>query len=185
MEEIHYWPYMGVRLCSCVHNEKKHWTKIIFMEGHHWGNSKLLKYCCTISAWKKNWVFHRRQKRHCTVHQHQDLIPTLKHGESGSILVWECFAPSATGQLAVVDGGKWNQHCIKKCLSVKAGWLCWISEHIWSDIHAEIQEIPMTVFTCVYLPLHLRWKLSGVCHGVLNLTKPWDSFAWNMSSRSD
>uniref|UniRef100_A0A8C5PUM9 Transposase Tc1-like domain-containing protein n=1 Tax=Leptobrachium leishanense TaxID=445787 RepID=A0A8C5PUM9_9ANUR len=38
-----------------------------------------------------------------TAHQHQNLIPTVKHGR-GSIMVWGCFAASGPGRIVVIDG---------------------------------------------------------------------------------
>uniref|UniRef100_A0A8C5QDK8 Uncharacterized protein n=1 Tax=Leptobrachium leishanense TaxID=445787 RepID=A0A8C5QDK8_9ANUR len=36
-------------------------------------------------------------------HQHQNLIPTVKHG-GGSIMVWGCFAASGPERIVVIDG---------------------------------------------------------------------------------
>uniref|UniRef100_A0A3Q1HHZ2 alanine transaminase n=1 Tax=Anabas testudineus TaxID=64144 RepID=A0A3Q1HHZ2_ANATE len=38
-----------------------------------------------------------------TAHQHQNLIPTVKHG-GGSIMVWGCFAASGPERIVVIDG---------------------------------------------------------------------------------
>uniref|UniRef100_A0AAR2L9T4 Tc1-like transposase DDE domain-containing protein n=1 Tax=Pygocentrus nattereri TaxID=42514 RepID=A0AAR2L9T4_PYGNA len=36
-------------------------------------------------------------------HQHQNLIPTVKHG-GGGIIVWVCFAASGPGRIDVING---------------------------------------------------------------------------------
>ena len=53
-------------------------------------------------------LFGRNTQRHVwrkngTAHQHQHLIPTVKHG-GGCIMVWGCFAASGPGQLAIING---------------------------------------------------------------------------------
>uniref|UniRef100_A0A8C5WBS8 Tc1-like transposase DDE domain-containing protein n=1 Tax=Leptobrachium leishanense TaxID=445787 RepID=A0A8C5WBS8_9ANUR len=44
-----------------------------------------------------------KPKLSCTAHQHQNLIPNVKHG-GGSIMVWGCFAASGPGRIVVIDG---------------------------------------------------------------------------------
>lgn len=46
---------------------------------------------------------HHVWRKNGTAHQHQHLIPTVKHG-GGCIMVWGCFAASGPGQLAIING---------------------------------------------------------------------------------
>ena len=61
-----------------------------------------------------------RKKRHSTPHQHQNLIPTVKYG-GGSIMVWDCFAASGPGQLAIINGktnSSLSRHFAGECSAV-------------------------------------------------------------------
>ena len=101
---------------------------MMFMGGHHRRNPLLSKK--NIAAhlkfakeqldvpqryWQKNlWtdetkveLFGRNTQHYVwrkkgTSHKHQNLIPNVKYG-GRSVMVWDCFAASVPGQLAIID----------------------------------------------------------------------------------
>uniref|UniRef100_A0A3B3R2T1 Tc1-like transposase DDE domain-containing protein n=1 Tax=Paramormyrops kingsleyae TaxID=1676925 RepID=A0A3B3R2T1_9TELE len=68
---------------------------------HYWQNIQWTDET-KIELFGKN-TQHYVWRKKGSAHQHQDLIPTVKHG-GGSIMVWGCFAASGPGRIVVIDG---------------------------------------------------------------------------------
>uniref|UniRef100_A0AAZ3P037 Transposase Tc1-like domain-containing protein n=1 Tax=Oncorhynchus tshawytscha TaxID=74940 RepID=A0AAZ3P037_ONCTS len=56
----------------------------------------------TVELFERN-TQHYVERKKGTVHQHKNLIPTVKYG-GGSIMVWGCFTASEPGLLAIING---------------------------------------------------------------------------------
>uniref|UniRef100_A0A8C5PHZ7 Transposase n=1 Tax=Leptobrachium leishanense TaxID=445787 RepID=A0A8C5PHZ7_9ANUR len=79
-------------------------TRLKFAKEHldHYWQNILWTDETKIELFGKN-TQHYVWRKKGTAHQHQNLIPTVKHG-GGSIMVWGCFAASGPGRIVVIDG---------------------------------------------------------------------------------
>uniref|UniRef100_A0A803JRB2 Tc1-like transposase DDE domain-containing protein n=1 Tax=Xenopus tropicalis TaxID=8364 RepID=A0A803JRB2_XENTR len=68
-------------------------------------SSKDLQKCLASANIPSTWINtqHYVWRKRGTVHQHQNLIPTVKYG-GGGIKVWGCFAASGPGRIAIIEG---------------------------------------------------------------------------------
>uniref|UniRef100_A0A8C5WC64 Uncharacterized protein n=1 Tax=Leptobrachium leishanense TaxID=445787 RepID=A0A8C5WC64_9ANUR len=83
-----------------------------------------------------------------TAHQHQNLIPSVKHG-GGSIMVWGCFAASGPGQIVVIDG-KMNFRVYQDILQENENSK---GSHTFSTLHCE----------CLHVLFNKNMKTYNVC----------------------
>ncbi len=67
------------------------WANILWTDAT---KNLLIGRCVSCYTWRKtNTAFHKK-----------NIIPTVKHGGGGSVMVWGCFAASGPGRLAIIDG---------------------------------------------------------------------------------
>uniref|UniRef100_A0AAQ6ICM7 Transposase Tc1-like domain-containing protein n=1 Tax=Anabas testudineus TaxID=64144 RepID=A0AAQ6ICM7_ANATE len=81
-------------IAACFKFAKQH----LDVPQHYWQKQNQTK----IELFGKNTQHYVCRKKG-TAHQHQNLIPIVKHG-GGSIMVWGCFAASEPVRVVVIDG---------------------------------------------------------------------------------
>lgn len=50
------------------------------------------------------------RNRHRIEHHHENLFPTGKYG-AGGFMVWDCYAPSGSGCIAIINGKNNHRLC--------------------------------------------------------------------------